>query len=67
MDYNSWFSGDNIPTVRRLDYVVSDTDGMESGFLYARLRKMTYLKDYNNSLIPEKNSTPSLSSVKSLL
>ena len=48
MNYNNFVEGNDIPTIRRLDYIVEGTDNMESGYLYAALRKMSYLKIYNS-------------------
>ena len=39
MKNNTWLS-DEIPTIRRLDYIVCNTDPMESGYLYAGFRNM---------------------------
>ena len=46
MDYNRWLRAEDIPTIRRLDYVVKNTDGFESGKLYAALRNLTFLNKY---------------------
>ena len=48
MNYDNWIDGKEIPTIRRLDYIVEGINNMESGFLYAALRKMSYLKFYNS-------------------
>lgn len=48
MNYNNFVKGKDIPTIRRLDYIVEGTDNMESGYLYAAFRKMTSLNKYNN-------------------
>jgi len=45
--YSNWLSAKDIPTIRRLDYIVKGTDNMESGYLYARFRRMS-LRIYNN-------------------
>ena len=47
LSYNNWLSAKDIPTIRRLDYVVEGTDNMESGFLYARFRKLAF-RVYNS-------------------
>lgn len=54
MNYDKWLSGKDIPTVRRLDYIVEGTDNVESGFLYSALRKMSYLKDFKDENLSEK-------------
>ncbi len=40
MTYDRWLKAEDIPTIRRLDYIVKDTDGFESGKLYAALRNV---------------------------
>lgn len=45
-DVNSFAGGSNIPTVRRLDYMIKDTDPMESGYLYAAMRQLESLTLY---------------------
>ncbi len=34
---------DELPTIRRLDFIVRDTDPISSGMLYGALREMSYL------------------------
>lgn len=46
--YNDFLSGKDIPTIRRLDYIVDDTDPIESGYLYAKFRNLTYLETYTD-------------------
>ena len=46
MDYNRFLKAEDIPTIRRLDYIVEDTDGFESGKLYAALRNLITLNDF---------------------
>ncbi|MGN1419078.1 MAG: hypothetical protein ACI4W6_07095, partial [Acutalibacteraceae bacterium] len=53
MNYDDWLSGKDIPTIRRLDYIVEGTDNMESGYLYAAFRKMTF-SFYNNPKIEDE-------------
>ena len=46
MTYDSWLKAEDIPTIRRLDYIVEDTDGFQSGKLYAALRNLVTLNKY---------------------
>lgn len=46
--YDDFLNGSDIPTVRRLDYIVKDTDPMESGYLYAALRNLEMLTEFND-------------------
>ena len=46
-EHGNFLNETDIPTVRRLDYIVKDTDPMESGYLYVALRKLTAL-GYND-------------------
>ena len=48
MDYNRFLKAEDIPTIRRLDYIVKDTDRFQSGKLYAALRKLVILNEYNS-------------------
>ncbi|MBQ5825339.1 MAG: hypothetical protein IIW48_11110 [Clostridia bacterium] len=48
MDYNRFLKAEDIPTIRRLDYIVKDTDRFQAGKLYAALRKLVILNDYNS-------------------
>ncbi len=47
MNYDDFVKGKDIPTIRRLDYIVQGTNNMESGYLYAALRNMSHLKIFN--------------------
>jgi hypothetical protein len=49
MTYDRWLKAEDIPTIRRLDYIVEDTDGFESGKLYAALRNLVNLNHYRIS------------------
>ena len=44
----TFLNGTDIPTIRRLDYIVHDTDPMESGYLYAALRNLALLGIYSD-------------------
>ncbi len=46
MAYDSWLKAEDIPTIRRLDYIVEDTDRFQSGKLYAALRNLVTLNKY---------------------
>lgn len=54
MDYNEYLKAEDIPTIRRLDYIVENTDGFESGKLYAALRNLITLNDFRSSYKTEK-------------
>ncbi len=46
MSYSSWRSGKDIPTKRRLDYIIDDCDGMDTGRLYGAFRHLSPLNKY---------------------
>ena len=48
MAYDRFLKAEDIPTIRRLDYIVKDTDGFQSGKLYAALRNLVNLCRYNS-------------------
>ena len=54
MTYDEFLKAEDIPTIRRLDYIVKNTNRFEAGKLYAALRKMTTLNIYNNSKFTEE-------------
>ena len=54
LSYNNWLSAKDIPTIRRLDYIVEGTDNMESGYLYAVFRRITSFSMYNNVRLTDK-------------
>ena len=54
MDYNRFLRAEDIPTIRRLDYIVENTDGFESGKLYAVLRNLITLNDFRTEYKTEE-------------
>lgn len=56
MSYNNWLSAKDVPTIRRLDYVVEGTDNMQSGYLYAAFRKLTFSKYNSVELTDERKN-----------
>ena len=67
MDYNRFLRAEDIPTIRRLDYIVEDTDGFESGKLYAALRNMSNLNIYVDEEIDEKHKQDSYERLKKVM
>lgn len=57
MNYNDFLKGKDVPTIRRLDYIVEETDNMESGYLYAAFRKMASLSMYNNPKLTDERKS----------
>ena len=48
MAYDGFLKAEDIPTIRRLDYIVKNTNRFEAGKLYAALRKLITLMQYNS-------------------
>jgi hypothetical protein len=54
MDYNRFLKAEDIPTIRRLDYIVEDTDRFQAGKLYAALRNLIFLNQYKRENMNEE-------------
>lgn len=67
MDYNRWLRAEDIPTIRRLDYIVKCTDRFQAGKLYAALRSMTTLDLYTDNEITEEKKNAEYEFKKEIL
>ena len=55
------------PTIRRMDYVVKGTDNMQSGFLYAQFRHLSFLSIYNNPNLTDDRKAADFAAYKSVI
>ena len=66
MTYDRWLKAEDIPTIRRLDYIVENTDRFESGKLYAALRNLA-LEAYNDKELEESYKAAKFERFKGIL